>query len=82
MVVNVSNTMSPIHINFVDGSSRWSSNIASTHLDRVCVSTTTNKQAEYDAMIGILNATLHLGIPHFNVFLDSHMLVSQLNNLY
>ena len=38
--------------------------------------------AEYDGVIGLLAAALQLGIHHLDVFLDSQLLVSQLNNYY
>ena len=48
----------------------------------MCVGIATKNQDEYDGVIGILVATLHLGIRHLDVFLDSQLLVSQLNNYY
>ena len=48
----------------------------------MCVGIATNNQAEYDSVTGLLVAALHLGIRHLNVFLDSQLLVSQLNNYY
>ena len=44
--------------------------------------TMTNNQAEYDGVNGLLVSTLHLGIHHLDVFLESQLLVSQLNNYY
>ena len=40
----------------------------------------TNNQAEYDGVNGLLAIVLQLGIFHLDVFLDSQLLVSQLNN--
>ena len=37
---------------------------------------------EYDGINGLLAATLELGIHHLDVFLDSQLLVSHLNNHY
>ena len=48
----------------------------------MCASVSTNNQAKYDGVIGLLIAALHLGIHHLDVFLDSQLLVSQLNNCY
>ena len=50
------------------------------HIDKMHVGIATNNQDEYDGVIGLLSATLHLGIHHLDVFLDSQVLVSQLNN--
>ena len=82
------------YIGFLDGASRWSPNLTSTawaiyspsheliHIDEICVGSVTNNQAEYDGVNGLLTATLQLGIFHLDVFLDSQLLVSQLNNYY
>ena len=82
------------YIGFTDGASRWHPNLASAawviyspshkliHIDGICMGTTTNNQAEYDGVNGLLAATLQLGIHHIDVFLDSQLLVSQLNNNY
>ena len=79
---------------FVDGARRWSPNLASAawviyspshdliHIDGICVGIVTNSQAKYDGVNGLLAATLQLGIHQFNVFLDSQLLVSQMNNHY
>ena len=84
----------PCYIGFADGASRWSPNLASAawvlyspsneliHLDGICIRVATNKQAEYDAVTGLLTAALQMGICHLHVFLDSQLLVSQLNNCY
>ena len=84
----------PSYVGFVDGASRWSLNLASAvwvidslsheliHIDGMCVSISTNNQVEYDSVVGLLTAALHLGICHLDVFLDSQLLVSQLNNCY
>ena len=52
------------------------------HIDGICVAIATNSQAEYDGVIGLMATTLQLGILHINIFLDSQLLVSQLNNYY
>ena len=79
---------------FANGESRWYPNLALDawviysplhkliHIDRICVGTTTNNQAKYDGVNGLLATTLQLGIHHLDVFLDSQLLISQLNNYY
>ena len=82
------------YIGFADGASKWSPNLASTacviyspshkliHIDRICMGSATNNQAEYDGVNGLLVVALQLGVHHLDVFLDSQLLVSQLNNYY
>ena len=82
------------YMGFSDGASRWSLNLASAawviyspsheliHIDRICVGITTNNQAEYDGVTGLLVSSLQLGILHLDVFLESQLLVSQLNDRY
>ena len=84
----------PCYIGFAVGASRWSPNLASAawvlyspsneriHLDGICIGAATNNQAEYDAVTGLLTAALQMGIRHLHVFLDSQLLVSQINNCY
>ena len=84
----------PCYTGFADGTSRWSPNLASAawvlyspsneliHLDGICIGAATNNQVEYDAVTSLLTAALHMGIRHLQVFLDSQLLVSQLNNCY
>ena len=79
---------------FTDGASRWSLNLTSDawviyspsqeliHIDGICVGIATNNQVEYDGVNGLLASALQLGIYHLDVFLDSQLLVSQLNNCY
>ena len=82
------------YMGFIDGASRWSPNLASAawviyspsheliHIDGICVGSTTNNQPKYDGVNGLLATALQLGIHHIDVFLDSQLLVSQLNNYY
>ena len=82
------------YIGFADGASKWSPNLASTawviyslsheliHINGICVGIVTNNLAEYDGVTGLLATALQLGIRHLDVFLDSQLLVSQLNNYY
>ena len=79
---------------FADGARRWYPNLAlaawviysPSHelilIDGICLGIVTNNQAEYDGVNGLLATTLQLGIHHLDVFLDSQLLVSQLNNHY
>ena len=76
------------YMGFTDGASGWSPNLSLDawviysplheliHIDKICVGSATNNQAEYDGVNGLLAATLQLGIHHLNVFLDSQLLVS------
>ena len=76
------------YIRYVDGASRWSPNLTSAawviyspsheliHIDGICISSATNNQAEYDGVNGLLVVALQLGIFHFDVFLDSQLLIS------
>ena len=82
------------NIGFADGVSRWFLNLASTawviyslshefiHIDGIFVGVATNNQDEYDGVTSLLATSLQLGIHHIDVFLDSQLLVSQLNNYY
>ena len=89
--------MDPIsdrYIGFANGVSRWSPNLALAtwviyspshkliHIDGICMGTETNNQAEYNGVNGLLVTALQLGVHCLNVFLDSQLLVSQLNNYY
>ena len=84
----------PSYVGFIDNASRWSPNLSSAawviyslsheliHIDGMCVGISTNNQEEYDSVVGLLNNSLHLGIRHLDVFLDSQLLISQLNHFY
>jgi ribonuclease HI len=52
------------------------------HSSGICLGPTTNNQAEYTAVIGLLIDTQHHHICHLSVFLDSQLVVLQLNNVY
>ena len=43
------------------------------HLDGMCVGIDTDNQDEYDSIVHLLTATLHLGIHRLDVFLDSQL---------
>jgi ribonuclease HI len=82
------------HIGYADGASRWTQNLASTawalytpshemlHSSGICLGPATNNQAEYTVVIGLLADTQHHHIRHLSVFLDSQLVVLQLNNVY
>jgi ribonuclease HI len=82
------------HIGYADGASRWTQNLASAawalytpshemlHSNGICLGPATNNQAEYTAVIGLLTDAQHHHIRHLSVFLDSQLVVLQLNNVY
>ena len=82
------------HIGYVDGASRWTQNLASAawalytpsheilHSSSICLGSTTNNQAEYTTVIGLLADAQHHHIRHLSIFLDSQLVVLQLNNVY
>jgi ribonuclease HI len=83
----------PIFVEFVDGTSRHTRNIASAawviyQFDEVvssggiCLGPATNNMAEYHVVIGILTQSSSLGISHIIVNLDSQLVVYQLNRIY
>jgi ribonuclease HI len=71
------------HIGYANGASRWTQNLASTtwalytpshemlHSCSICLGSTTNNQAEYTAVIGLLADAQYHRIRHLSVFLDS-----------
>jgi ribonuclease HI len=83
----------PIFFGFTDGASRHTQNIASTawviyQFDQVvssggiCLGPTTNNMEEYHAVIGLLTQASSLGISHIIIYLDSQLVVFQLNCIY
>ena len=82
------------YFRFTNGESRWSQSLDVAtqviyHPDRsplcsndVCIGPTTNNQVEYDAVIRIMCDTLHQGICHMHVYLDSQVVVLQLNQKF
>ena len=83
----------PIFFGFADGASRHTRNIASAawviyQFDEVvssggiCLGTTTNNMAEYPAVIELLTQASSLGISRIIVYLDSQLVVYQLNRIY
>ena len=82
------------HIGYADGASCWTQNLASAawalytpshemlHSSGICLGSATNNQAEYTVVIGLLADAQHHHIRHLSVFLDSQLVVLQLNNVY
>jgi ribonuclease HI len=48
----------------------------------ICLGDTTNNVAEYSAVIELLCDALSFGISHLQVYLDTQLVVSQLNRVY
>ena len=82
------------HLSFADGASRHTRNLASVawvlHYPSgqllvsrgVCIGPASNNIAEYTAVVYLLSEAISLGVDLLVVFLDSQMVVSQLNNTY
>jgi ribonuclease HI len=82
------------HIGYADGASHWTQNLASAawalytpshemlHSSGICLGSATNNQAEYTVVIGLLADAQHHRIRHLSIFLDSQLVVLQLNNVY
>ena len=82
------------HIGYTDDASHWTQNLASAawalytrshemlHSSDICLGSATNNQAEYIVVIGLLADAQHHHIRHLSVFLDSQLVVLQLNNVY
>ena len=82
------------HFGFVDGASRHTRNLASAawvlHYPScqllvsrgVCIGLASNNIAEYTAVVHLLSEAISLGVDSLVVFLDSQLVVSQLNNTY
>ena len=52
------------------------------HSSCICLGSATTNQAEYTTVISLLVDAQHHRIRHLNVFLDSQLVVLQLNNVY
>jgi ribonuclease HI len=82
------------HISYADDASRWTQNLTSAawalytpshellHSSGICLGSTTNNQAEYTSVIGLLADACHHRIRHLSIFLDSQLVVLQLKNVY
>jgi ribonuclease HI len=85
---------SSVYIGYMDGASRHSQNLASmawviysptsqlVSVGGVCLRETTNNVVEYSVIIEILRDALSHDIRCLHMFLDSQLVVSQLNGLY
>ena len=79
---------------FADGASRYTMNLASTawvlysptddlvSSGGTCLSPATNNLAKYHAMIGFLPEALTSNVSQIRVYLDSELVVDQLNQVY
>jgi ribonuclease HI len=82
------------HIGYADEPSYWTQNLTSKawalytpsheiiHSSGICLGSATNNQAEYTVVIGLLIDAQHHRIRHLSIFLDSQLVVLQLNNVY
>ena len=82
------------HIGYANGASHCTQNLTSApwalytpshellHSNSICLGSTTNNQAEYTIVIGLLADAQHHRIRHLSIFLDSQLVVLQLNNVY
>ena len=82
------------HIGYTNGASHWTQNLASAawalytpshemlHSSGICLGLATNNQAKYTVVIGLLADAQRHHIRHLSVFLDSQLVVLQLNNVY
>jgi ribonuclease HI len=52
------------------------------HSSGICLGSATNNQAEYTVVIGLLADAQHHHILYLSIFLDSQLVVLQLNNVY
>jgi ribonuclease HI len=85
---------SEVFVGYVDGASRHMWRLASTawviftpqgqllSSGGICLGDTTNNVAEYSAVIELLRDALSLGIFNIRVYLDTQLVVSQLNKIY
>jgi ribonuclease HI len=82
------------HIGYADDTIHWTQNLASSawalytpthemlHSNGIHLGPTTNNQVEYTTFIGLLDDAQRHHIHHLSVFLDSQLVVLQLNNVY
>jgi ribonuclease HI len=85
---------SKVFIGYADGASRHTQRLASIawviftpqgqllSSRGICLGGTTNNVADYSVVIELLRDALSLGISHLWVYLDSQLVVSQLNRIY
>jgi ribonuclease HI len=85
---------SEVFVGYADGASRHTRRLASAawviftpqgqflSFGGICLGDTTNNVTEYSAVIELLCDALSLGISHLRVYLDTQLVVSQLNRVY
>ena len=85
---------SEVFVGYADGASRHMRRLASTawviftpqgqllSFGGICLGDTKNNVAEYSEIIELLHDALSLGISHLRVYLDTQLVVSQLNIIY
>jgi ribonuclease HI len=85
---------SEVFVRFADDASRHTRRLASAawviftpqgqllSSGGICLGDTTNNVTEYSAIIELLHDALSLGISHLRVYLDTQLVVSQLNGVY
>jgi ribonuclease HI len=85
---------SAYHIGYANGANCWTQNLSSAawalytpshellHSRDICLVSSTNNQAKYIVVIGLLVDAIHHHIRHLSVLLDSQLVILQLNNVY
>jgi ribonuclease HI len=85
---------SEVFVGYADSASRHTRRLASTawviftpqgqllSSGGICLGDSTNNVAEYSEVIELLRDTLSLSISHLWVYLDTQLVVSQLNRVY
>jgi ribonuclease HI len=85
---------SAYHISYANGASCWTQKLSSAvwalylpshdllHTNGICLGSTTNNQAEYTIIIGLLVEANHHHILHLSILLDSQLVILHLNNVY
>jgi ribonuclease HI len=85
---------SKVFIGYADGASRHKRRLSSTawviftpqgqllSSGGICLGDTTNNVVEYSAVIELLRDAFSLGISRLRVYLDTQLVVSQLNRIY
>jgi ribonuclease HI len=85
---------SEVFVGYIDGASRHTRRLVSVawvfftpqgqllSSGGICLGDTTNNVAEYNIVIELLRDALSFGISHLWVYLDTQLVVSQLNRVY
>jgi ribonuclease HI len=85
---------SEVFVGYIDGTSRHTRRLAFTSWviftpqglllssGGICLGDTTNNVVKYSIVIELLRDTLSFGISHLQVYLDTQLVVSQLNRFY